>query len=379
MDETQRSVDEGATSLFLAVEARKWRDALEILENDTLSQAATWIYTENWRRLPLHEACRRQAPTWIVAALIAAYPAAVAARTQFGELPLHLAVGCSATPEVVNLLLVSHWQGIGAVDQFGRKPCEILEESEIRDVMEHKTVLESLERSQESWNAIEKEHQSVLEVLQKQHQEEMKLFQARYDADLARKQSEVLALLERITLLEKKSPEDVAMEVTLAKKIEDHDSEKMTWSEEENRLNRRILKLQEEHAEAINAREEMERVIEQQREKIKANHRKQQELKKALEHTASYAQRDLQLRIQATQSSLEKLYETFVDLEATADQHENELVAKLHRFGIKPLSEEEKKNDPDQDDEEDDDRMAAEILAAASSVLYTKKRNTFAC
>lgn len=379
MEVQQRSVEEGATPLFLAVEAKKWHDALDILENDTFSQASTWVYSDSWRRLPLHEACRRQAPTWVVSFLIAAYPAAVSAKTQFGEIPLHMAVGCSAAPEVVNLLLVSYWKGVNATDQSGRTPYDILEESESRDVLEHKTVLESLERSQGAWNAIQQEHQDTLEAQEKQHQEGMHAFQTRYDTDMAKKQSQLLALLQRVDLLERKLALPGASDATVAKLIDEHNNEKATWSKETSRLNGMISKIEEERAEAQNTRAEMEQLIEQQQETIKESKKKQESLKEALDQTASHMQRNLQLRMQATQNSIQKLYETFVDLEATVDQHENDLITKLHHFGVKTLSKEEKKQDPDQDDDEDDDRLASDVLAAVSSALYTGKRNTFVC
>jgi hypothetical protein len=379
MEILQKSVEEGATPLFLAVESKEWHDVVDMLQNDTRLQAATWVYSDSWKRLPLHEACRRQAPTWVIASLIAAYPAAVSSKTQFGELPLHLAVGCSASPEVVNLLLVSHWQGIDVADQSGRKPYDILEESEILDVLEHETVLDSLKRSQVSWNMIQQEHRNQLEALEKQHQEGMQAFQTRYDTDIAKKQSQVLALLQRVDLLERKLAQPGATDAALAKQIDDHNNEKMAWNKEASRLNRRISKLEEERTEAQQTRAELEQLIDHQQEVIKEGKKQQQALREALEEISSYMQRKLQLRVQATQNSIQKLYETFVDLEATVDQHENELINKLQRFGVKTLNDEEKNHDPDQDDFQDDDRMASEVLAAVSSVLHTGKKNTFVC
>mmetsp|Transcript_8792 Transcript_8792/g.9726 ORF Transcript_8792/g.9726 Transcript_8792/m.9726 type:complete len:455 (+) Transcript_8792:22-1386(+) len=127
--------NQGATPLYAAIEETRWSDALELLEM-VPEQARAWVKSTGtekttfgwslWKRLPIHEACRRQAPAWMIAALLRAYPESVAAVTQFGELPLHCAVECAATPEVVNLLLVNHCEGILTPDTSGRTPLQIV-------------------------------------------------------------------------------------------------------------------------------------------------------------------------------------------------------------------------------------------------------------
>ena len=169
---------EGAHPLFLAIEDTEWRQALQIATEEP-RQACTWVISTGtvettfhwnlWRRLPLHEACRRQAPAWFISHLLSMYPAAAKLRTQFGELALHIAVESGSPPEVVNLLIVAHWPALVATDQSGRTPLSILQDSEMLALEDHKVVFESLTRSMETYQQILNRHEMDLESLKVTH------------------------------------------------------------------------------------------------------------------------------------------------------------------------------------------------------------------
>lgn len=224
-EEKEVKYSEGATPLFLAIEETEWRQARDIAE-EYPEQVRTWVRstgTENaafnwsmWRRLPIHEvntflrrrfilcllvwgitspshslvvfgfqACRRQAPAWLVSSLFAAYPESAYLTTQFGELPLHLAVESGAAPEVVNLVMVANWGAIATPDNSGRIPTDILDRGELLLLDDHRIVHESLvrchkgymdmqQKSQEEQAAIRMKHKGQITTLHKQYQEQVK-------------------------------------------------------------------------------------------------------------------------------------------------------------------------------------------------------------
>ena len=216
-DETDQVMEvyynDGATELFLALEDTDWRKALNIIHQKP-QQAKVWVISTGtvettfgwslWRRLPLHEACRRQGPAWLISALLSVYPLAAEQTTQFGELPLHLAVECGAPPEVVNLLVVTHWHGIMATDQSGRTPLEILQDSEMLAMEDHQVVFESLTRSQETYQTISEEHQEEVKGIKVRHAAGLVAIRQQHDEDLQQEQDQqekLLAEVERLKSL----------------------------------------------------------------------------------------------------------------------------------------------------------------------------------
>lgn len=201
---------DGATSLFLAIEQTDWRQALQVVEQEP-AQTKTWVCSVGtvettfnwalWRRLPIHEACRRQAPAWLISALLVAHPDSSRAVTQFGATPLHLAVECGAPPEVVNLLVTAHWLGIKAQDQSGRTPLEILNDSELLDQEDQKVVLDSLTRSQTTYQEICKEHETEIAIMQQQHTEGLVAIRQHHHQDLQVEQEEQDRLLKEVERL----------------------------------------------------------------------------------------------------------------------------------------------------------------------------------
>jgi len=125
------------TSLFISIENCNWKEASNNCTNFS-SHVRTWVSSTGtddptswcvWRRLPIHEACRRQPPLSFVEQLLHEFPESACEKTQFGELPIHLACGCAASSDILNLLLVYNPLGALVRDNGGRTPLDILKSS----------------------------------------------------------------------------------------------------------------------------------------------------------------------------------------------------------------------------------------------------------
>jgi hypothetical protein len=125
--------DDELTPLFLAIQGCDWKGAMLILSEERgQRQVRVWatsrtedcVGVPTWRRLPIHEACRRQAPAYIVEALLKADPRSAQLKTHFSELPIHIACGFGASEEVVSILLTAFPDGIIEVDEAKRSPID---------------------------------------------------------------------------------------------------------------------------------------------------------------------------------------------------------------------------------------------------------------
>lgn len=161
------------------------------------------------------QACRRQAPAWLVAQLISASPESVQCTTQFGEYPLHLAVECAATPEVVHVLVVAYWPAVVARDTSGRTPLDILEETELlqspsgdseegarfSDISEAKIIYQSLERSQQTYLKMLEQHEQNKSDLELQHDQHVVELKQEHDQQLQQERCNHKKLEEKLDRL----------------------------------------------------------------------------------------------------------------------------------------------------------------------------------
>lgn len=181
-DMTEREVpySSGATELFLAIEECRWDDAVTLCRSRP-EQAKTWVKSSGseqtsfdwnvWKRLPVHEACRRQPPPILISALLDAYPASCAAKTHFGELPLHLAIGCGSNPESIHLLLASYPIAATELDDAGRSPSDLVHEGIQPE--DRAVVLGSLDRCLASQRQTESEWTARLDLASRRHADEL--------------------------------------------------------------------------------------------------------------------------------------------------------------------------------------------------------------
>jgi len=124
------------TSLYVSIEDCDWEAVSEKCKHFP-DEVRTWVVSGSegkcsfswcvWRRLPLHEACRRQPPLQVVQDLLHVFPESANEKTQFGELPLHLAAGCGASWNVVNLLLAHNPWAVAVPDGGGSRPVDLVQ------------------------------------------------------------------------------------------------------------------------------------------------------------------------------------------------------------------------------------------------------------
>jgi len=233
--------NQGATPLYTAIEETRWSDALELIEM-VPEQARAWVRstgTENttfgwslWKRLPIHEACRRQAPAWMIALLLRAYPESVAAVTQFGELPLHCAVECAATPEVVNLLLVSHYEGILTCDTSGRTPLQIVAKEEINiDAEDHYHIQNSLKSAHDYLIASNNQWENKIESMKLQYEEVMMRKETVYHDNIRIQRDIQLQLQQKLAQMQGRVSQVSDERNSLEQNLSRHHVQKEEWQE----------------------------------------------------------------------------------------------------------------------------------------------------
>jgi Ankyrin repeats (3 copies) len=124
--------DKNLTELYEAITDQKWDRAVTVCRNDPV-QAATWVvrhYEDDdeimWRFLPIHSACARQPPAYVIQALLKAYPDGAKCVDDQGMYALHYACGNQASRDVIRLLLVNFPEAATLADPRGMLPIHYL-------------------------------------------------------------------------------------------------------------------------------------------------------------------------------------------------------------------------------------------------------------
>jgi hypothetical protein len=331
--------NEGATPLFLLIEESNWHKALSYINRDACE---TWVQSTGtmattfqwslWRRLPLHEACRRQAPAWFISQLVRAYPGAASQPTQFGELPLHLAVECGAPPEVVNLLLVAHWPGIAAKDQSGRTPLEILKDVELLNAEDARVVLESLERSHDTWMDVQQQMAYEKQDLEAAHRSALKQVVAQHEADMAeefQQHADLIEQVQHLTVLLERLQDTT---VTQQDRIDSLTGVETSWRERVDSLER---SLEVSRAETSAKKDEvatLARMLVQKNRHVETLEAECAQLKADL-HAASGLQQDLASKVAVTERDLHQLVTSYCTVQDTLARHFQDLRGVVHQRG----------------------------------------------
>lgn len=380
--------NEGASPLFMAIENGKWESALEIVE-DSPEQVKLWVLSTGtvettfnwslWRRLPLHEACRRQAPAWLVAALISAHPLSAREPTQFGELPLHLAVECGASPSVVNLLLVSHWVGVVTTDRSGRTPLEILNENEMLDREDHEIVVDSLRRGRICFEELKAKHNEQVLQIKETHASGIEAIHHQHSADLALEQETQDKLLGEIERLKALLVAGSNSEAVKDREIEKLLSHQEAQSNKIAELEQKILQVTKEKDAEIRKVEKLEAIVREKDNRIKATQKRSSDLEGDLQAITAWHEEELRRSLERAQRHARKMVESFSTLSTHIEDHSGNLKTLLAARGIdaqprspnKQKEEEKEPRDPNVQQEFvlDDDAVRAAAAAAASSVL----------
>jgi hypothetical protein len=260
---------EGATPLFLAIEENDWNNALSLAQ-ESPKQVRTWVKSTGtvgttfdwsvWKRLPVHEACRRQPPAWLISQLLSVFPESAKKTTQFGELPLHLAVACGADPDVVNLLIAANFSSVATMDQSGRTPLEILNETDLLELEDQMVVLENLKRSTETYQAVFTAHEAQVKRLRNEHNEELSKIEKQHSSTLKVEQHQHDKLGQEVIRLSKIVSELATLSLEQSNKIETFDKRETSWKEKNLELGTQLRKSQDEHEDAqqlINALQDL--------------------------------------------------------------------------------------------------------------------------
>jgi len=205
-------------------QTRKQINTLRV--NSYPEEARIWINssgTENtvfswsvWRRLPLHEACRRQPPPVLIYALLAAYPESTNAESHFGELPLHAAVRCGACAEVVNCLLAAYPSAVFARDNSGCTPLDILNGT--GKMMDHDAVIAALTRTISVLTKEEEERNAKIQSMKEDFELVKQQQKKEYERMVDIKKGEIGAL-QRELQQEKLATSNLAKKVIQTEKV----------------------------------------------------------------------------------------------------------------------------------------------------------------
>ena len=374
--------NDGATPLFLAVEDTDWRLALQIAQDEP-TQVRTWVISTGtvettfhwnlWRRLPLHEACRRQAPAWFISLLLSIHPAGAKQRTQFGELPLHLAVECGAPPEVVNLIIVAHWPAIVATDQSGRTPIGICQDAEMLALEDHKVVHESLTRSMETYQQILNRHEMDIEALKATHAAGLAAIRKQHDDDLQVEQEQQEKLVQEVHRL-----------TLIVQEIEEADGNKTKRIDQatasNEALQRQVQSLQDElnqehkrYAKQSQRVALLEKTLKERGVKIDTLNKNIVQLEKDLQNIGSWHEQDLQSKVNVSEETMQVMVEHFCGLTEMLG-NQNERIRQTLRARNIPLRRDiggvadEKKDMDQEDDINDTDALTSAALAASGAL-----------
>lgn len=134
----QVDYDVNITPLYEAICNCDWDLAVESVRKNP-EEARTWVvrhYQDNeeegeekeimWRFLPIHSACARDPPAFVISALLKAYPDGAHCVDDQGMYALHYACGNQASREVIRLLLVANSMAAKCADPRGMLPIHYL-------------------------------------------------------------------------------------------------------------------------------------------------------------------------------------------------------------------------------------------------------------
>jgi hypothetical protein len=127
--ELEVDYDNKVTDLYRFISNSQWEDAYHAIQQNPI-EAKTWVvrYNEDdkkgvmWRFLPIHSACARQPPEYIVRALINAYPTGTELCDDQGKYALHYAAANQASPAVIQLLTDAYPNAATTSDPEGKLP-----------------------------------------------------------------------------------------------------------------------------------------------------------------------------------------------------------------------------------------------------------------
>lgn len=315
------------------------------------------------------QACRRQAPAWLVSALFSTYPESAYETTQFGELPLHLAVESGAAPEVVNLIMVANWSAIVIPDNSGRIPTEILDRGELLLLDEHRIVHESLSRCYQAYTDMQKAAQDEQAELARTHKREMAVVQRQHAEGLKQERGKQENIRQEVV--------DLQAEIENLKRageikdclVEETRNETKIWEEKACALSAVIEQLRDELAKEKAQVMLLAKQVESKEHQISSRDGKIEVLSNDIRSISMMHEHDMMESVRATERTMRSMVSSQIALQKQFAGQGSRIRALLNARGI-DLSEirrtpkqEEKENS---DDEPLDQKEAATALASAA-------------
>lgn len=368
--------NEGATELFLSIEECDWERANRVLQAHP-EQSSVWVVSTGtvhttfnwslWKRLPLHEAARRQNPPELfLTALIRAYPAAIQAVTQFGELPLHMAVECGAPPGVVNLLAIHHWRGCHATDQSGRTPWDIFRESELMlDPPEHEAVKDALQATINAWREIAAERTASEQALHAQHAEGLAAVRLQHDADLEEEQEQQEMLLRQVSVLQQQLQHQVVIVAQQQAEIKQMENGQTFWKERVEELQKENVKWKQAYKREQQTAQELRETVANRDEEAVALADRIVDLQTAITRLARWHQTTVHNQIKTVNQSFTAAMQELSSFTATLVDHEDDLQTLLVNMGV--TGEEE-------DEDEEVDTQATRVTTTTAAVVSPERQ-----
>ena len=339
--------NDGATELFKCIEEGMWVRGTEILHSHP-EQASIWILStgtmnttfnwSKWKRLPLHEAARRQPPADFMTLLIATFPDAVKAVTQFGELPLHLAVECGASPTVVNLLAVSNWRGCHETDQSGRTPLDVLQENDsLLDPIEHKAVVDALSASALAYEQIVNEHSDEIQQLRDEHEIGLAAVRQQHDDDLLEEQDKQDKLLQQVAALQQQL--STANSVIARQQVEIHSykSNEQLWKDNVSELEKERNKWMELYRTEHGTVQELRLDVFNRDQQALALSDQIVDLQTCIQRLANWHKTTVRKQIHKLKKSYDNAHSELLCFTNTLNDHNDDLQALLVDIGIDEL------------------------------------------
>jgi hypothetical protein len=349
---------EGATPLFLAIEESEWYDAVDLARGYP-EQVQTWVVsTQNdsgnlWRRLPIHEACRKGAPAWMVATLLSPFPESAYKKTNYDELPLHLAVDFAASPEVVNLILLANIDAIDTKDKSERTPLDIIGPRHSLQTPEESFVHESLSRCYKSYSNVRKGAVEKQPSLQKETEKARKSWEHEHQEGMEKAEETRVALEQNVEELLSIIREMKEIDTCKDRKIKKLEKDKEKCKDNIENMKIVIGGLNQELQEAKTQYQSIPGGKSTHHDKqILGRDRKIEELSNDLRNIALMYDTNIMERLEATEQSMRVMVSTQITLKKYLSEQATGLTALLDERQI-PLSlpenyadeEEEKKAD----------------------------------
>ncbi|KAL3778147.1 hypothetical protein ACHAW5_002221 [Stephanodiscus triporus] len=334
--------EEGATELFMLVEDARWEEVCDRVR-DQPSEARTWVVSSGteltvfswsvWRRLPLHEACRRQPPPVVIYSLLSAYPESVMVESNFGELPLHAVVRCGACAEVVNCILAAYPAAALARDNSGCTPLDILNGT--GKMMDHDAVVAALNRTINVLTREDQAWESKISTMQAEAKKGKDRRRKEYERVVANKNSEI-AELSRLLEQEKLATSNLATkviqteQVVLEKnKVEKRCLEKIRKGEEEIR---KLVSSNNEHKAKI---KELEDIIRSSRTTILGLNNRVQTLQSSMSSILQEEETFVATKLMTAERNFKTLVEHQLIFLRETEERKKLIKARMNQLGVK--------------------------------------------